>query len=136
MHLLRTTTRLIDENEAAVDLGQTPADFVFLSFSDSDLGVMAAALEGETRFCARLAPLFAADTDGVLNGHGVLTTVVEAPEVQVEIVDRDEKLYLSARNIAGVRMVPSQRLTARDVMNTGRVVLTRAAMERLQEVLG
>ncbi|MHB8884856.1 MAG: cobaltochelatase subunit CobN [Methylovirgula sp.] len=58
MHLLRTTTRLIDESEAAVDLGQTPADFVFLSFSDSDLGVMAAALEGETRFCARLAPLF------------------------------------------------------------------------------
>jgi hypothetical protein len=32
--------------------------------------------------------------------------------------------------------VPSQQLTARDVMNTGRVVLTRAAMERLQEVLG
>src|SRR5688572_13464397 len=27
-------------------------------------------------------------------------------------------------------------LTAREVMNTGRVVLTRAAMERLQEVLG
>ena len=48
--------------------------------------------EEEWRFApvARLAPLFAADTDGVLNGHGVLTTVVEAPEVQVEIVDRDD----------------------------------------------
>ena len=57
MHLLRTTTRLIDESESAVDLGQTPAEFVFLSFSDSDLGVMAAALAGETGFCARLAPL-------------------------------------------------------------------------------
>jgi cobaltochelatase CobN len=57
MHLLRTTTRLIDDNESAVDLGQTPADFVFLSFSDSDLGVVAAALENETRLDARLAPL-------------------------------------------------------------------------------
>jgi cobaltochelatase CobN len=57
MHLLRTTTRLIDENEAAVDLGQTPADFVFLSFSDSDLGVVAASLENEARLSARLAPL-------------------------------------------------------------------------------
>jgi len=51
-------------------------------------------------------------------------------------VKLDENFVMSARNIAGVRMVASGRLTARDVMNTGRVVLTRAAMERLQEVLG
>jgi large subunit ribosomal protein L4 len=51
-------------------------------------------------------------------------------------VKLNENFLMSARNIAGVRLVPSQRLTARDVMNTGRVVLTRAAMERLQEVLG
>jgi large subunit ribosomal protein L4 len=51
-------------------------------------------------------------------------------------VKLDENFVLSARNIAGVRLVPSGRLTARDVMNTTRVVLTRAAMERLQEVLG
>ncbi|MGB8278252.1 MAG: cobaltochelatase subunit CobN [Methylovirgula sp.] len=58
MHLLRTTTRLIDESESAVDLGQTPAQFVFLSFSDSDLGVVAAALECGAGLNARLAPLF------------------------------------------------------------------------------
>jgi len=51
-------------------------------------------------------------------------------------VKLNENFMMSARNIAGVRLVPSQQLTARDVMNTGRVVLTRAAMERLQEVLG
>ena len=51
-------------------------------------------------------------------------------------VKLDEKFAMSARNIAGVRLVPSQQLTARDVMNTKRVVLTRAALERLQEVLG
>ena len=43
---------------------------------------------------------------------------------------------MSARNIAGVRVVASGRLTARDVMDTSRIIATRAAVERLQEVLG
>jgi len=43
MHLLRTEQRSLDETEAAVDLGQTPAGILFLSFSDSDLGLVAAA---------------------------------------------------------------------------------------------
>ncbi|HEY5516011.1 MAG TPA: Fe-S cluster assembly protein SufD [Pengzhenrongella sp.] len=44
--------------------------------------------EEEWRFAPvdRVAPLFVP----VLSGHGVLTTVVEAPEVVVEIVDRDD----------------------------------------------
>ncbi|MEZ0449123.1 Fe-S cluster assembly protein SufD [Cellulomonas sp. ICMP 17802] len=48
--------------------------------------------EEEWRFAPvdRLAPLFAAGSEGVLSGHGVLTTVVEAPEVEVEIVERDD----------------------------------------------
>jgi large subunit ribosomal protein L4 len=48
----------------------------------------------------------------------------------------DENFHASARNIPGVRVVASGRLTARDVMDTVRVVATRAALERLQEVLG
>ena len=48
----------------------------------------------------------------------------------------DEKFNLSARNIAGVRIVASGRLTARDVMDTKRIIATRAAVERLEEVLG
>ena len=45
MHLLRTETRSLDEAEAAVDLGQTPAEILFLSFSDSDLSLLAAAAQ-------------------------------------------------------------------------------------------
>ncbi len=45
MHLLRTASRSLDEAEAAVDLAQTPADLVFLSFSDSDLCALAAAAQ-------------------------------------------------------------------------------------------
>lgn len=48
----------------------------------------------------------------------------------------DENFNASARNIRGVRLVASGRLTARDVMDTARIIATRAAIERLQEVLG
>jgi large subunit ribosomal protein L4 len=51
-------------------------------------------------------------------------------------VKPDVNFEKSARNIAGVKVVASQRLTARDVAYGGHVVVTRAAMERLQEVLG
>ena len=47
----------------------------------------------------------------------------------------DDNFSRSARNIAGVRLVASGKLTARDVMNTARIVATKAAIERLQEVL-
>ena len=51
-------------------------------------------------------------------------------------VKPEDKLALSVRNIAGVRLVPSNRVSARDVVNTRRVVMTRAALEKLQEALG
>ena len=51
-------------------------------------------------------------------------------------VKPEDKLTLSVRNIEGVRVVASNRVSARDVMNTRRVVLTRAALEKLQEALG
>ncbi len=48
----------------------------------------------------------------------------------------DEKFTQSARNIAGVRLVPSNRVTARDIIDTARVVATKGALEKLQESLG
>ena len=50
-------------------------------------------------------------------------------------VTPDEKFALSVRNIANVRLVPSGRVTARDVMDTKTLIATRAAVEKLQEVL-
>ncbi len=43
MHLLAQEIRSLDEAETAVDLGQSPADLVVLSFTDSDLAAVAAA---------------------------------------------------------------------------------------------
>ena len=45
MHLLRVESRSIDGTAEAVDLGQTPADIIALSFTDTDLGSLAAAWE-------------------------------------------------------------------------------------------
>jgi len=47
----------------------------------------------------------------------------------------DEKLSLSVRNIRGVLLVPSIRLTAREVIDARSVVATRGALEKLQEAL-
>jgi large subunit ribosomal protein L4 len=57
---------------------------------------------------------------------------------KVVLVDvaADEKLSRSVRNIPGVSLVPSTRLTARDVLDAGRVVTTQGALEKLQEALG
>ena len=51
-------------------------------------------------------------------------------------VKPEDRLTLSVRNIEGVRVFASNRVSARDVMNTRRVVLTQAALEKLQEALG
>jgi cobaltochelatase CobN len=59
MHLLATQSATLDEIDTAVDLGQSPADMVVLSFSDSDLSALAAAwkAERETLPSLRLASL-------------------------------------------------------------------------------
>ncbi len=51
-------------------------------------------------------------------------------------VKPDDGFAVSARNIAGVKLVASSRVTARDVIDTTKVVATRAALEKLQESLG
>ncbi len=43
MHVLATQPATLEEADAAVDLGQSPAELVVLSFSDSDLSALAAA---------------------------------------------------------------------------------------------
>lgn len=98
--------------------------------------------------------LRAALTSRLRDGHVVVVDELKAEEKRTKhavdvlrqlgvsgktlIVDvvLDENFALSARNIAGVRLVPSGQLTARDVMDTSHIVATRAALERLQEVLG
>jgi large subunit ribosomal protein L4 len=50
-------------------------------------------------------------------------------------VGLDANLDLSVRNLQGVRFIRSNQVSARDVMDATRIIATRAALERLQEVL-
>jgi large subunit ribosomal protein L4 len=50
-------------------------------------------------------------------------------------VAADEKLSRSVQNLPGVSLVPSGRVSAREVMDARRVVVTRSALEKLQEAL-
>jgi large subunit ribosomal protein L4 len=47
----------------------------------------------------------------------------------------DENLERSVRNVPGISIVQSRRLTARDVMDAGRVIVTPGALTKLQEAL-
>ena len=47
----------------------------------------------------------------------------------------DDKLGLALRNLPGVHMVASGRVGARDIANADRIVVTKAAFEKLQEAL-
>ena len=50
-------------------------------------------------------------------------------------VSPDVNLSLAVRNLADVRILPANRLSARDVVDANRVVITRGAVERLERVL-
>jgi len=59
---------------------------------------------------------------------------IEGKALLVDVKPED-RLALSVRNIEGVRLLASNRVSARDVMDTRRVVFTQAALEKLQEAL-
>ena len=50
-------------------------------------------------------------------------------------VSHEDAFTLTARNIAGVTLKASNRVTARDVIDTDHVIATREAIEKLQESL-
>jgi large subunit ribosomal protein L4 len=70
------------------------------------------------------------DTAAMLKRWGVSgkTVVID--------VKQDDRFAQSARNIAGIRLASANRVTARDIIDTAHVVVTRDALEKLQESLG
>ena len=67
---------------------------------------------------------------------GVLKTIGVTGKAVLVDAQLDEKFAKSVRNIDGVSLLQSNRVTARDVANTRQVVLTRAAVEKLEAALG
>jgi len=69
------------------------------------------------------------DTAAMLERLGV------AGKTLVVDVKPDDVFTRSARNIAGVRLVAAGRVTPRDLLDTAHVIVTRQAIEKLQETL-
>jgi large subunit ribosomal protein L4 len=53
----------------------------------------------------------------------------------IDVAPEDD-FAISVRNLAGVKVVQSSRVTARDVIDTAHVIATKDALEKLQEALG
>jgi large subunit ribosomal protein L4 len=46
----------------------------------------------------------------------------------------DEKIFISGRNIPGLELKTANALHAYDILNSDRVIFTKGALERLEEV--
>lgn len=66
-----------------------------------------------------------------------LLGTLEATGKTLIVLDRiTEEIKLSSRNIPGVELRVSPGISVRDLLNADKIVMTRMAVERLQEVLG
>jgi large subunit ribosomal protein L4 len=65
-----------------------------------------------------------------LAGWGVEPT----DKVLLILAERDEMIYLSARNIANLRLILASNLNVFDLLNADRIVATTSALEKIQEV--
>jgi large subunit ribosomal protein L4 len=67
---------------------------------------------------------------------GMLKAIGVTGKALLVDVRPDENLVLSVRNLPGVALLPSNRITARDVADTRTMVVTQAALEKLEAALG
>jgi large subunit ribosomal protein L4 len=60
------------------------------------------------------------------------------PESKVLLIsaERDEMVYLSARNISNVKLISANNLNVYDLLAADKVVVTQSALEKIQEVYG
>jgi len=116
--------------------GPQPRSYAFSVPKKVELGALRAALaEKVQQGAVVVVDQFAASeikTKAVVELLGRLGVTGKAVLVDVAL---DDKLSRSVRNIVGVELVASGRLTARLVADASRVVTTKAALEKLQETL-
>jgi large subunit ribosomal protein L4 len=117
--------------------GPTPRSYEFDLPKKVRLGALRAAL------AQRLHDGVVIVVDKLDGGEGktketaaMLERLGVAGKTLVVDVKPDDVFTRSARNIAGVRLVAAARVTPRDLLDTAHVIVTRQAIEKLQETLG
>jgi large subunit ribosomal protein L4 len=117
--------------------GPQPRSYEYKLPKKVELGALRAALsqkvqDGELVVVDALAASQAKTRAAV----SLLQTLGVSGKALLVDVAPDAHLALSVRNVPGVHLLPSNRITARDVVSAGRVVVTQAALEKLQAALG
>ncbi|MBV5260942.1 50S ribosomal protein L4 [Synechococcus moorigangaii CMS01] len=60
--------------------------------------------------------------------------ITAGEKVLLVLDEMTDNVYLSARNIASVKMVPADGLNIFDILNAGKIVVTSEALAKIQEV--
>ncbi|WP_445492915.1 50S ribosomal protein L4 [Niallia sp. 03133] len=66
---------------------------------------------------------------------GLLSNLSVEKKALIVTADLDENVALSARNIPGVTVVTADGITVLDVLNHDKLIMTKAAVEKVEEVL-
>ena len=67
--------------------------------------------------------------------RGVLQRLRAERKPLIILGEKDENVILAARNLPGVKLLPPDALSVYSVLDSGKVVLTRDAVRRLEEAL-
>jgi large subunit ribosomal protein L4 len=117
--------------------GPQPRSYDYQLPRKVELGALRAALAAKIQGGAVVVvDALAASAVKTKAAVGMLKTIGVTGKALLVDVQLDEKLALSVRNVPGVVLLPSNRITARDVANTKTVVVTQAALEKLEAALG
>lgn len=116
--------------------GPQPRSYSFTMPKKAELGALRSALSQKLKDGQLVVvdALAAAEVKTKVAAAMLKKLGVERKALLIDIAP-DEKLSKSVRNIPGVAIVASGRLTARDVEMADRVVTTQTALEKLQEAL-
>ncbi|MBM3750033.1 MAG: 50S ribosomal protein L4 [Acidimicrobiia bacterium] len=117
--------------------GPQPRNYAYQLPKKVERGALRAAIQSKIKDGAVIVvDVLTASEIKTKSGAAMLKALGVTGKALVTDVRLDDNFVKSVRNIAGIRLVASGRVTARDVMDTTRIVATKAAVERWQEVLG
>jgi large subunit ribosomal protein L4 len=116
--------------------GPQPRSYEYQLPRKVELGALRAALAQKMKDGALVVVdhLVAAETKTKAAVEMLKRLGVSGKAILVDVA-LDEHLERSVRNMPGIVLIQSRRLTARHVMDAAQVVATRGAMEKLQEAL-
>lgn len=116
--------------------GPQPRSYDYAIPRKVERAALASALAARLRDQAVVVVDRLASEDGKTRGAAAMLKRLGAGGTTLLVdVEPDERFALAVRNLPGVRLVRSTRVTPRDLAGSRRIIVTREAIERLQEVV-